>query len=382
MPPDATNLEEEGVVIPPTWIMRDGKTDLKEVSRLLSEAKYPSRRLTENLADLKAQLAANLKGQEDLLAMVSERGVADVCYFMEAIQSRSERALKAKLSGLADCRFEAVQSLDDGSAIRVNALVEGETLKLDFTGSAPVHPANFNATPAIVNSAVLYALRLWLDEPIPLNEGLLRAIKIQLSEGMLNPPFGKDASQCPPVVAGNVETSQRLVDTLLLALGVGACSQGTMNNLIFGNTRISFYETICGGTGAGEGYDGCDAVHSHMTNTAITDPEVLEQRFPVRLREFSVRRGSGGVGRFRGGDGVVRELEFLEPVQVSLLTQHRKERPYGCAGGSDGEAGEQWLIRADGQAEALPSCCQVKLGVGERIRILTPGGGGWGGELL
>jgi len=378
MPPNARNLEEEGVVIAPTMIMRDGRTDLQPVAACLTGARFPTRRLDENLADFKAQVAANLKGKNELLALARQHGSETIRSFMEGIQKRSERALRDKLKTLPECEFKAVQCLDDGSPIQVLARVEGGGMSLDFSGSAEVHSANFNATTAIVNSAVLYALRLWLDEPIPLNEGLMRAIDLKIPEGMLNPAFPEDLSSCPPVVAGNVETSQRLVDTLLLALGVAACSQGTMNNLIFGNSRISFYETISGGSGAGPGYQGCDGVHSHMTNTAITDPEILEQRFPVRLRCFTIRRGSGGRGAFRGGDGVIREVEFLEAVTVSLLTQHRKERPYGCEGGEAGALGEQWLIRKNGNEEALPSCCQLQLQAGERIRILSPGGGAWG----
>ena len=297
---------------------------------------------------------------------------------MSAIQDRAEKSLRCKLGGFPDGSYEALQKLDDGTTLKVVATVSGETMTLSFNDGGGVHPGNFNATPGIVYSAVIYFLRVWLNEPMPLNEGLLRPVKIEIAEGLLNPPFDEDPFKSPPVVAGNVETSQRLVDTLLLAFEVVACSQGTMNNLIFGNERISFYETIAGGAGAGEGYNGASAVHVHMTNTGTTDPELLEYRFPVKLKEFSIRKNSGGQGQFSGGDGIIRELEFTEPVTLSLLTQHRVEAPYGLAGGSPGKTGEQWLIRPGLPPEKLAPTDRVEIQVGDRIRILTPGGGGWG----
>lgn len=378
MPPAARSLAEEGVVIPPTIIMRKGVLDLNPLEALLRNGPYPSRRVEENLSDLKAQVAANLKGKEDLEELLQIHGASKVTGFMNGIQARAEASLRKKLSAMADGEYTAKQKLDDGTPIEVNARVAGDSLTLSFSDGGGVHPGNYNATPGIVFSAVVYFLRVWLNHPMPLNEGLLRPVKIEIPQGLLNPPFPEDPFDCPPVVAGNVETSQRLVDTLLLAFEVVACSQGTMNNLIFGNDRLSFYETIAGGAGGGDGFSGESGVHTHMTNTGITDPEILEYRFPVRLKQFALRKNSGGGGKFPGGDGVIRELEFTEPVTLSLLTQHRKEQPYGLSGGHPGQPGEQVLLREGEAPKRLDSTDTVEVQTGDRIRILTPGGGGWG----
>jgi 5-oxoprolinase (ATP-hydrolysing) len=382
MPPAAKSLAEEGVVIPPMPIMRNGVVDLDAIKAVLTNGPYPSRRVDENLADMKAQVAANLKGLEDFRNLIGEHGNAKIVHYMKSIQDRAEKSLRRKLAELADGKYHAIQKLDDGTPLEVVAQVEGDSMTLSFSDGGGVHSGNYNATPGIVYSAVIYFLRVWLDEPMPLNEGLLRPVRIKIAQGLLNPPFPQDPGLCPPVVAGNVETSQRLVDTLFLAFEVAACSQGTMNNLIFGNERISFYETIAGGAGAGGGFCGESGVHTHMTNTGITDPEILEYRFPVKLREFSLRRGSGGGGKFRGGDGVVRELEFTEAVNLSLLTQHRLELPYGLKGGHEGMAGEQWLLREGNTPVKLKPTDSLELFVGDRLRILTPGGGGWGEQVL
>jgi len=265
---------------------------------------------------------------------------------------------------------EASDALDDGSLIRVK--ISGtEKLLVDFTGSAGVHFGNLNATPAIVRSAVLYALRLWVDIDLPLNEGLLEHVEMTTPEGILNPPLTSDPETCPAVVGGNVETSQRLVDVLLQALGIQANGQGTMNNFLFGNENFGFYETIGGGAGAGPGWHGRSGCHVHMSNTAITDVEILEERFPVRVREFGVRRGSGGLGIWNGGDGLIREIEFLEETTVSLLTQRRVECPR-----PNGERGRNQIFR-NGRWEELAGIATVKVKVGDRIRIETPGGGAW-----
>jgi len=225
---------------------------------------------------------------------------------------------------------------------------------------------------------VLYVLRLLVREPLPLNEGLMRAVEVRIPEGLLNPPFPADPTRAPAVVGGNTEVSQRLVDTLLRALGLAACSQGTMNNVLWGNERFGYYETVCGGTGAGPGWNGAGGVHSHMTNTVITDAEVVEHRYPVRVERFELRAGSGGAGRWRGGDGVVRELTFLAPMSLSVLTQHRVERPYGCEGGAPGEPGRQRVVRADGEVVELGPVGGCEVGPGDRLVLETPGGGGWG----
>jgi 5-oxoprolinase (ATP-hydrolysing) len=378
MPPGARRLSEEGIVIPPTYLARRGEPRWEEMRRLLLSGPYPTRAVEENLADLRAAAAANHRGAEVLRALAREHGRETVKRYMEALAERAKDRLEAALGRLPDGRYDAVETLDDGAPIAVSIAVEGRRAKVDFTGSAGVHPGNLNAPPAVVRSAVLYVLRLLIAEPLPLNEGLLFPVEIAVPPGMLNPPFPEDPADCPAVVGGNVETSQRLVDTLLKALRLAAGSQGTMNNLLFGNRRFGFYETVCGGAGAGPGFHGASAVHTHMTNTRITDPEVLEHRYPVRLERFAIRAGSGGAGRWHGGDGTVRELTFLEPMSLSLLTQHRVERPYGMAGGEPGQPGRQRLVRASGETVELASIDGCEVAPGDRLILETPGGGGWG----
>ncbi len=376
MPATARCLAEEGVVIEPQHLVRGGESCFDEVAALLTRAKHPTRNLADNLADLHAQLAANLHGVERFRELAGDapeilRG------HLQAILEHSAAVMRRQISSIRP--GHAVQTLDDGSQICVQVShPEAEILRLDFTGTSPVHAGNLNATRAIVSSAVLYALRLLLQEDLPLNEGLLQPVEMLLPEGtLLNPTFTGDATRDPAVVGGNVEVSQRLVDTLLLAFKLQACSQGTMNNFLFGNDRFGYYETVAGGTGAGPGHDGADALHSHMTNTAITDPEILEQRYPVRLRQFAIRRDSGGEGRWKGGNGVVREFEFLAPLTVSLLTQHRQSPPYGMEGGGAGVEGRQVLLRDD-VATPLPSSTSFTVVAGDRVRMETPGGGAWG----
>jgi 5-oxoprolinase (ATP-hydrolysing) len=381
MPPGARCLAEEGVVLPPTYLARRGEARWEELRRLLTSGPYPTRAVEENLADLRAAAAANHSGAEALRALArAAGGRRRVAFFMEALERRAEERLRAALARLPRGRLAAVERLDDGSPIAVSIDVGPAGARLDFSGYAGVHPGNLNAPPAVLRSAVLYVLRLLIAEPLPLNEGLLRPIELHVPPGMLNPPFPDDPWQAPAVVGGNVETSQRLVDTLLAALGLAACSQGTMNNVLFGNARFGYYETVCGGAGAGPGFDGASAVHTHMTNTRITDPELLEHRYPVRLERFAVRPGSGGRGRHRGGDGVVRELTFLAPVSLSLLTQHRVEAPYGVAGGEPGERGRQRLVRAAGEVVELAPVTACEAEPGDRLILETPGGGGWGEE--
>ena len=413
MPPGARCLAEEGVVIPPIYLARRGEARWAELRRLLLEGPFPSRAVEENLADLRAAAAANHSGAEALRALARAAGAAGggagrsgrpagvgedgvdggagerpsddggagrrvVAFYMDALKRRAEERLRAALARLPRGPLEAVERLDDGSPLAVRIELGPAGARIDFAGSAGLHPGNLNAPPAVVRSAVLYVLRLLVAEPLPLNEGLLRPVDIHVPPGMLNPPFPDDPWQAPAVVGGNVETSQRLVDTLLKALGLAACSQGTMNNVLFGNDRFGFYETVCGGAGAGPGFSGESAVHTHMTNTRITDPEVLEHRYPVRLERFALRPGSGGSGRHRGGDGVVRELTFLAPMSLSLLTQHRVEAPYGAAGGGPGQPGRQRLLRATGETLALPSIAGCEVETGDRLVLETPGGGGWG----
>ncbi|MBU6180265.1 MAG: hydantoinase B/oxoprolinase family protein, partial [Verrucomicrobia bacterium] len=373
MPPAATRLAEEGVVFAPCHLIRGGESCFDEVAGVLTNAPFPTRRLSDNLADLNAQLAANRRGAAMLESLLAEHGTAAVKEQFAHLKDRSLEALREHLVRFGDREVKAEEPLDDGTPIRVSIRCGDGRLAISFADSGAVHPGNLNATPAILQSAVLYVLRLWTQSPVPLNEGLMRAVSIDLPEGFLNPPFDDDPMLCPAVVGGNVETSQRVVDTLLKALGVQACSQGTMNNFLFGDGSFGYYETICGGSGAGPGYDGTPGVHTHMTNTAITDPEILEQRYPVRLHRFSMRRGSGGRGRWHGGDGIVREIEFLRPLQVSLLTQHRVVAPYGCDGGEPGLCGRQTLNGLD-----LPGITVFAASPGDRLVIETPGGGGWG----
>lgn len=381
MPPGATRLIEEGVVIPPLHLVRAGQARWETLTRLLTQGPYPTRAVEENLADLRAAVAANHSGAEALRQLAAQHGRGTVARYMAALKERAAERMRLALSRLPAGTYEAIERLDDGSPLAVKIQIEDGGAVIDLTGSGGVHPGNLNAPPAVVRSAVIYVLRLLVDEPLPLNEGLLEPVEILTAPGLLDPPFPSDPAQCPAVVGGNVETSQRLVDTLLKALGLAACSQGTMNNVLFGNDRFGYYETVCGGAGAGPGFDGASAVHTHMTNTRITDPEVLEHRYPVRLERFEIRRGSGGAGRRPGGDGVIRELTFLEPVSLSLLTQHRVEKPYGAAGGGDGERGRQRIVRAGGEEVELPSVAGCDVEPGDRLILETPGGGGWGTKI-
>jgi 5-oxoprolinase (ATP-hydrolysing) len=337
--------------------------------KLLSESPHPTRAVEDNLADLRAQPAANRLGVERVLAE---------CEGMDspfsAILDHSRRVMQTFMERLVEGAAE--EQLDDGSRICARIAKAGMRLAIDFSGTAAQHAGNLNATPAIVRSAVLYVLRLAIQEDLPLNEGLLADVDLVIPDGsMLSPDFTQ--AILPAVVGGNTEVSQRVVDTLLKALKLQACSQGTMNNFLFGSERFGYYETICGGTGAGPGFHGASAMHSHMTNTAITDPEVIERRYPARLHRFAIRSGSGGEGKWKGGDGVVREFEFLEPLTVSLLTQHRTTQPYGMAGGGEGACGKQTLLRADGTQQAIAPSATFTVGRGDRVRIETPGGGGF-----
>jgi 5-oxoprolinase (ATP-hydrolysing) len=378
MPPNARTLAEEGVVIAPMHLVRGGEADWDAMRGVLTGGHYPSRSIDDNLADLAAAVAANHRGAEMLRALAREHGRAPVADYMDALKRRAEAGIRDALRRIPDGTYEAVERLDDGSPLRVRIDVAGDRATIDFAGSADVHPGNLNATPAIVRSVVLYVLRLLVREPLPLNEGLLRAVHLIVPPGLLNPPFGTDPALDPAVVGGNTEVSQRLTDTLLKALGLAACSQGTMNNVLWGSDRFGYYETVCGGIGAGPGWDGASAVHCHMTNTRITDPEVVEHRYPVRVERFGIRAGSGGAGAHRGGDGAVRELTFLEPMSLSVLTQHRAEGPYGAAGGLSGAPGRQRVIRASGEVLELGSVDGTEVEAGDRLLLETPGGGGWG----
>jgi len=378
MPPDATSLEEEGVIIEPFRLVSRGKVDWKGLREILESGPWPSRAVEENMADFNAALAANLAGAGGLRELAEKHGPGQVTDYMHYLRDYAASRMRLVLENIPDGRYEAEERLDDNSILKTLIEISGDTCNIDFTGSSGVHPGNMNATFAIVNSVVIYVLRLLLNEPLPLNEGILEPVRMVLPESLLNPDFSRSHQECPAIVGGNVEVSQRLTDTLLKAFGVIACSQGTMNNLMMGNDTYSYYETICGGCGAGPATNGASGVHHHMTNTRITDPEILEHRYPLRLLQFSIRKKSGGRGACRGGDGVVRVLEFTDESTVSLLSQHRVIRPYGLRGGKPGKRGQQYVIRADGQREKMNGIDGFMARTGDILVVKTPGGGGWG----
>ncbi|MCB9865338.1 MAG: hydantoinase B/oxoprolinase family protein [Phycisphaerales bacterium] len=379
LPADATTLAEEGVLIRHFKVVSGGELQTAALRTMLTGGPYPSRAPEENIADIAAQIAANQTGIRALHAFLAEAGEPVVLAYMQHIRGAAEAKMRAALRRLGDGTYTFADALDDGSPICCRIDVRDGTARLDFAGSAGVHPGNFNANPAIVASAVLYCFRCLLAEDIPLNAGVLAPLEIVVPRGMLDPPRDDDPLRCPAVGAGNVETSQRLVDVIFGALGAVAASQGTMNNVIFGDAGWGYYETIAGGSGAGPTCCGADAVHTHMTNTRQTDPEVLEARYPVRLRRLAIRCGSGGAGRQRGGDGLIREIEFLAPVTLSIISQRRVRAPYGVAGGSPGACGVNRMRRAGRDVwEVLPGVVSTCAETGDTLRIETPGGGGYG----
>jgi 5-oxoprolinase (ATP-hydrolysing) len=379
MPPFAVTLGEEGVVIPPFHLIRDNRPNWPAMAAILTSGRYPTRALQDNLADLRAAVAANFRGVAAMQGLAKTHDEETVLGYMSGLKVMAARQVRAALARLPDGAYKAVEYLDDGSALQVCITVSGDTAHFDFAGSAPVHAGNLNATPAIVRSVVIYVLRLMIDAPLPLNEGLMQPVTVAIPEStLLCPDFGDDPDAAPAVVGGNVETSQRLVDTLLHALQLSAGSQGTMNNTLFGNEHFGYYETVCGGTGAGPGFAGASAVHSHMTNTRITDPEILEVRYPVRLERFAIRPNSAGLGQFQGGNGVVREITFLADMTLSIISQHRTEGPFGLNGGSPGRPGKQWVVRADGSVQPLAAVDGCAVRKGDRLVLHTPGGGGFG----
>jgi len=370
MPPHATTLAEEGVVFRALQVVRDGRFDRDAVLSVLQGGPWPARRPAENLADLEAQIAANQAGARLLHELCGHYGAELICAAMQAIQDDAADAVAAAIDRLPPGDHVFADAMDDGAAIVVKISRVGVRLHVDFTGTAAQDPGNLNAPRAVTVSALLYVLRLLAGRTMPLNSGCLRAVDLTVPPGLLSPGPGA------AVAAGNVETSQRVVDVLLGALGLAAASQGTMNNLTFGDASFGYYETLGGGAGACAGHAGRSGVHTHMTNTRITDPEVLEARFPVRLWCFALRRGSGGAGRWPGGDGLVRELEFLRPLHVAILSQRRLLAPFGLAGGGPGAVGRTWLDR-----QLLPGRVAVEVVAGQRLRIETPGGGGHGVEV-
>jgi 5-oxoprolinase (ATP-hydrolysing) len=368
MPPDSRALSEEGVVFRGERIVSRGTFSRDAVLEVLARGPFPARSPGANVADLEAQVAANQRGVELLGALAAEVGVDRVERYMGHILDYAESRVQKLVAELPEGTRRCHDRMDDGTEIRVEVTVADGRLHIDFSGSSPEHPGNLNSPRAVTLSAVLYVLRTLVGERIPLNGGCLRPVTVTIpSPSVLSPGPGR------AVAAGNVETSQRIVDVLLGAFGRLAASQGTMNNLTFGNERLGYYETLAGGAGAGPGFAGASAVHTHMTNTRITDAEVLEARFPVRVLEFSLRNGSGGAGRFRGGDGLVRELEFLAPLSLSLLSDRRLSLRFALEGGQPGAPGRNLL-----NGGLLPGRFERRVRPGDRLRIETPGGGGYG----
>ena len=381
MPPNATNLEEEGVCISPFYLIKKGIPNWEGMRKILLNAKYPTRSVDENLADLNAAIAANKNGSEALISLIKSHGKETVQNYLDLLRKHASSKMRDTLKKFKNGIYTATEYLDDLSKLNVTVQLKNGNCKIDFSGSSPVHSGNMNATEAIVKSVTIYVLRLLLNEPIPLNDGLLEPVEFVLPKGMLNPEFDNDPARCPAVVGGNVEISQRLTDTLLKAFEVVAASQGTMNNTLFGNDNFGYYETICGGCGAGKDFNGASAVHHHMTNTRITDPEIMEHRYPVRVEEFSIRKNSGGKGKWNGGDGIKRVLTFLEPVNLSVLTQRRNSGPYGLKGGKNGLPGQQKVIRKNGKEIKLNSIQNININAGDKFVIETPGGGGFGKKI-
>jgi 5-oxoprolinase (ATP-hydrolysing) len=373
MPPFSRSVLEEGVLLDNIRIVERGRFLEDEMRAILLSGQYPTRAVDDNIADLKAQIAACEKGAQELRRMVGHFGLDVVNAYMQHVQDNAEESVRRVLDRLKDGAF--AYEMDDGSRICVKLTVDkrARRAKIDFTGTSAQLSTNYNAPTAVVRAAALYVFRCLVDADIPLNAGCLKPIDLVIPEGsMLNPKY---PAAC---VAGNVETSQYITDALFGAVGAVAASQGTNNNFTFGDARRQYYETICGGAGAGPDFDGASAVHTHMTNTRLTDPEVLEWRFPVILEGFSVRRGSGGAGRHHGGDGIVRRVRFREPMTAAILSSHRRIQPFGMAGGEPGECGRNWVERADGVVERLDGCDQREMRPGDVFVISTPSGGGYG----
>ena len=373
MPPDSTSVEQEGILINAMKLVSAGTFREDAMRKLLTQGEFPARNPDQNIADLKAQVAANAAGTAELNKMVDHYGLATVQAYMRHVQNNAEESVRQVIDVLHDGEFSC--EMDNGAVIQVNIRIDRKQRKarIDFSGTSSQQPDNLNAPVSVCKAAVLYVFRTLVDRDIPLNAGCLKPLEIIVPTGsLLNPVYPA------AVVGGNVETSQCVVDVLYGALGVLAGSQGTMNNLTFGNERWQYYETLCGGTGAGEGFDGASAVQTHMTNSRLTDPEVLEWRYPVRVEEFAIRAGSGGAGKHRGGDGVRRRLRFLEPMTAAILSNRRRVAPHGLRGGADGDRGRNRVERENGQRLELAGCDQVEMKAGDAIVIETPGGGGFG----
>ncbi len=373
MPPHSTTVEEEGILFDNFLLVEEGNFQETAVRELLLNHPYPARNSDQNLADFKAQIAANERGVQELRKMVDQYGIETVQAYMQFVQDNAEEAVRKAIDVLRDGSF--IYEMDNKAQIQVKVNIDrgNRSATIDFTGTSKQLNSNFNAPKAVTQAAVLYVFRTLVDDNIPLNAGCLKPLEIIIPEGcMLNPTYPA------AVVAGNVETSQTIVDALYGALGVMAASQGTMNNFTFGNERYQYYETICGGSGAGANFDGTDAVQTHMTNSRLTDPEVLETRYPVQVESFCLRPDSGGKGKHCGGNGVIRRIRFLEPMTANILSNHRFVPPFGLNGGEAGLVGRNWIERQDGTQEILEFPATVEMKPGDVFVIETPGGGGFG----
>ena len=372
-PPDSTHIDQEGVLIDNVRLVSKGVLQQDTAEAVLSSGRYPCRNIPQNMADLKAQVAANETGRRELLQVCATYGTDVVTAYMRHVQDNAEESVRRVLGSLPGGSF--TYPMDHGAQIQVTVSVDQEAREatIDFTGTSPQHPGNFNAPSAVCRAVVLYVFRTLVGQNIPLNEGCLHPLNIIIPEGsLLNPTYPA------AVISGNTEVSQAACNALYGAIGFIAGSQATMNNFVWGNEEFQNYETICGGTGAGPGFDGCDAVQTHMTNTRSTDPEILEKRFPVRLEEFGIRDGSGGSGRWSGGNGCLRRLQFLTPVTVTTLCSHRIVPPFGVDGGAPGAVGLNWAEMPDGARVDLKGFDEIDLPEGAVYGIATPGGGGWG----
>jgi N-methylhydantoinase B len=375
MPPHSKNIAEEGILFDNFLLVEAGNFKETAVRQKLADSIYPARNPDQNIADFQAQIAANNRGVNELLKMVEQYGLETVQAYMQFVQDNAEAAVKNAIAFLSDGEFSC--KMDNGAIIQVKVTIDRDQLKatIDFTGTSNQLDDNFNAPSAVCQAAILYVFRTLVQDNIPLNAGCLKPIKIIIPPGcMLNPNYPA------AVVAGNVETSQNITDCIYGALGIMAASGGTMNNFTFGNEQYQYYETICGGSGAGKNFNGTDAVQTQMTNSRLTDPEILELRFPVVVEEFSIRQHSGGTGINQGGNGVIRKIRFLESMTAGILSNRRHVLPFGLAGGTPGKAGVNYIKKSNNTIEKLDSKATVEMYPGDIFVVETPGGGGYGGK--
>ncbi len=379
MPTNASNLEEEGVVITPFPLISEKRNNLEKFYTLLTSHRFPSRKPEENLADIQAQIAAINLGKKRIRELIGKFGIRSVSQAQEDIITTTAEAVEKSLEKWNKTEIKTVDYMDDGTKIKIRMLFKNSTLYIDFSGTSRVHKGNLNTPFAVTRSVIAYFVRLLIDKKIVLNDGLLRKVKLAIPECFLNPSFKSDSpSSLPAVFGGNVETSQRLIDLLVYSTGISAESQGTMNNVVFGNQSFGYYETLGGGSGATSLGKGTSAIHVHMTNTAISDPELVEHYYPVIIEKIAIRKGSGGKGKFQGGEGIIKIYKFKEKVTISILGERRKVAAKGLEGGGKGKVGQETLVRVDGSIVKLEGRCTIDVSPGEKLIVETPGGGGYG----